>query len=70
MQVLSTNEVEQVAGGDWAGVAFGAGAISTAAFSAASFPGTWSVPFAGGAMVATGAVMAGVAGVAGYFASM
>lgn len=70
MQVLASKDFEQVAGGDWGGVALGAGAISTAAFSAASFPGTWSVPFAGAALVATGATMAGVAGVAGYFASM
>lgn len=70
MQVLSTNETELTSGGNWAGVALGAGAISTAAFTAASFPGTWAVPFAGGAMVATGTFMAGVAGVSSYFASM
>jgi len=70
MQVLNTQEIDQASGGSWVGVALGAGTISTAAFSAAGFPGTWSVPFAGGALIATGAVMAGVAGMAGYFSAM
>jgi hypothetical protein len=70
MQVLSSNDMDQVAGGDWAGVALGAGALSTAAFSAAAFPGTWTVPFAGGALVATGAVTAGIGLMAGYFSTM
>ena len=70
MQVLANTQFEQVSGGDWASVALGAGTLSTAAFTAAAFPGTWTVPFAGGALVATGAVMAGVAGMAGYMGSM
>jgi hypothetical protein len=70
-QELSMDQLETVsAGTSWAGVALGAGALSTAAFSAAAFPATWSVPLAGAAMVATGATMAGVAGVAAYFASL
>ena len=70
MQVLAINQIEEVSGGNWGTVTLGATAISTAAFSAAAFPGTWSVPFAGGALVATGAAMAGVAAMGSYFGSM
>lgn len=70
MQVLSMVEIEQTNGGDWGDVAYGAGAIAAGAGAFASFPGTWAVPFAGGAAVFTAAVMTGVALTASYFSSM
>jgi hypothetical protein len=67
---LSDEQLEALAAGSWQGVAAGAGTIGLAASAAASFPGTWAVPFAGAAMVATATAMGGVAIMAGYFASM
>jgi hypothetical protein len=67
---LSLEELSELNGGSWSRVAFGATALSVAAGTAASFPGTWTVPFAGAAMVATSATMGIVAATAGYFAGM
>jgi hypothetical protein len=67
---LSDEQLEALAAGSWAGVAAGAGTIGLAASAAAAFPGTWAVPFAGAAMVATATAMGGVAIMAGYFASL
>lgn len=67
---LSLEELAEINGGSWSTVAFGATALGIAAGAAASFPGTWAVPFAGAAMVATSATMGIVAATAGYFAGM
>ncbi len=70
MQVLNIEEIDQTNGGNWGSVSYGAGAIAAGAAAFASFPGTWAVPFAGGAAVFTATVMTGVSLTAGYFASM